>query len=95
MFDDLVRVMERRDDRSRDELPMKVVGRKGRPKVNVETIDSMQRMVNDLRGGRGIAPKGVFRFKTFEEADEWSRAMLVKCSARRFGNPESEEILGS
>lgn len=61
---------------------MKVVGRKGKPKVNVETIDAMQRMVNELRGGRGLAPKGVFRFKTFEEADAWQTKMLVKSLSR-------------
>ena len=31
----------------------------------------MQRMPDILRVGKGMTPRGVFRFKSFEEADEW------------------------
>ena len=57
---------------------MKVIGRKGAPVVNVETIDQMQKMANALRQGRPLVPKGLWRFKTFEEADAW----LIKMMAR-------------
>jgi hypothetical protein len=57
-------------------LPMKVVGRRGKTKVDVITFDPMQRMVNVLRQGCPFVPKGVWRFKSFEEADEWMMKML-------------------
>ncbi|MEO8044181.1 MAG: hypothetical protein ABI674_04690 [Spartobacteria bacterium] len=45
----------------------------------------MQKTANDLRrsfGHGGLCPKGVFRFKSHEEADQWMMEMLAK-SARR------------
>ena len=57
---------------------MKVVGRQGKPKVNALTFDPMQRMVNVLRRGRPFVPKGVWRFKSFEEADKWMMEMLTR-----------------
>jgi hypothetical protein len=57
---------------------IKVVGRRGNPKVDVLTFDSMQRMVNVLREGCPFIPKGVWRFKSFQEADEWTMKMLTR-----------------
>lgn len=31
-----------------------------------------------LNGGRGIFPKGVFRFKTFEEAQAWNKKHIIQ-----------------
>jgi hypothetical protein len=59
-------------------LPMKVVGRRGEPKVDVVTFDPMQKMVQELRGNQPFMPKGVWRFKSFEEADEWKLKMLTR-----------------
>jgi hypothetical protein len=66
-------------------LPIKAVGRQGKSKVDMVTIDSMQRAVNVLRRGKPFLPKGVWRFKSFEEADEWKLKMLTR---RR--SPESQ-----
>ena len=63
-----------------EELPMKVVGRKGQARVDALAIDSMQRMANELRRGRPFIPKGVHRFKTFEEADAWTLRMMTRRS---------------
>lgn len=57
---------------------MKVVGRKGRVRAGLEGADAMQRLLIALRKGRPFMPKGVFRFKTFEEADEWKLKMLTR-----------------
>lgn len=57
---------------------MKVVGRKGRAKVDVVAIDSLQRLANELRRGRPFMPKGVWRFKSFEEADAWKLQMMTR-----------------
>lgn len=62
-----------------EEYAMKVVGRKGRAKVDIVAIDSLQRMANDLRRGRPFMPKGVWRFKSFEEADAWKLQMMTRC----------------
>jgi hypothetical protein len=64
------------------QLPMKVVGRKGRPQVNVVAIDSLQRLANEPRNGRPFMPKGVWRFKTHEEPDAWRMKMLTRRSSR-------------
>jgi len=61
-----------------DRLPMKVLGRKGPPKVDAVAVDAMQKLANALRQGRPLAPKGVWRFKSFEEADEWFLKMMAK-----------------
>jgi hypothetical protein len=58
--------------------PMKVVGRRGEAKVDVITFDSMQKMVNVLRQGCPFVPKGVWRFKSFEETDQWTMNMLTR-----------------
>jgi hypothetical protein len=60
------------------EPPMKVVGRKGKAKADVLKIDGMQRLANSLRGNKPFIPKGVWRFKTFEEADAWSLRMMTR-----------------
>jgi hypothetical protein len=61
-----------------ERLPMKMVGRRGKTKVNVITFDSMQRTVNVLRQGCPFVPKGVWRFKSFEEAEQWTMKMLTR-----------------
>lgn len=60
------------------ELSMKVVGRKGRPKVDAITIDPLQKLANELRKGRPFMPKGVWRFRTYQEADAWKLRMLTR-----------------
>jgi hypothetical protein len=44
-----------------------------------------QKTANQFRkafGHGGLCPKGVFRFNSFEEADEWMTRMLVKRALR-------------
>jgi hypothetical protein len=65
-------------------LNIKIVGRKGTPKVNAVAIDPMQRMVNELRKGRSWIPKGVFRFKSFEEADKWLLEMQTRPASHEY-----------
>ncbi len=63
----------------RNETPdMKVVGRKGRVQTGLVHADAMQRLATELRRGKPFMPKGVFRFKTFEEADAWKLKMLTR-----------------
>ena len=56
---------------------MKVVGGRNLPAPG-ERFDRLQRTAHQLLGG-GVSPKGVFRFKTFEEFNAWK----MKISLRR------------
>ncbi|MFS8085531.1 MAG: hypothetical protein ACMG6H_07860 [Acidobacteriota bacterium] len=55
------------------EPKMKVVGGRNLPS-HWERFDRLQRTAQALLG-RPISPKGVFRFKTFEEFNEWKDAL--------------------
>jgi len=64
-----------------EELPMKVVGRR-RPPANgldlrtsntIEDAREWKRAFNSMP-----IPKGVYRFRTHEEADEWLWKMLTR-----------------
>jgi hypothetical protein len=59
-------------------IQMKVIGRKGKPRIDVTTIDSLQRLANELRKGRPFMPKGFWRFRSHEEADSWKLKMLTR-----------------
>jgi hypothetical protein len=61
-----------------NELPIKVVGRKGEPKVNLETANGFPHLMKTLRGSRPFIPKGVWKFKTCEEADAWTLQMITR-----------------
>jgi hypothetical protein len=61
-----------------DETNMKVIGRKGKPRIDVTTIDSLQKLANELRKGRPFMPKGLWRFRSHEEADSWKLKMLTR-----------------
>ncbi len=59
---------------------MKVVGRQKPPKINLDTMRGLQELVSRLREGKPYIPKGVHRFKSFEEADEWTLRMMTRKS---------------
>ena len=57
---------------------MKVVGRKGSPKVDLNSARGFLKLVARLHQGNVFVPKGVFRFKSFEEADAWTLKMITR-----------------
>lgn len=63
-----------------EETPDKVVGKRRAPRNGFKGALVLQETANDLRKafGHGFVPKGVFRFHTHEEADEWMMRMLVR-----------------
>lgn len=65
-----------------DDISMKVVGRKGQPKGGLAAMDGFFKMVIGLRGTKPFLPKGVYRFKSFEEADAWTLRMMTRRSNR-------------
>lgn len=58
----------------------KTVGRRTAPKDGFKYAMDLQRTANQLMKswGRGICPKGVYRFKSHEEADEWLMKMMTR-----------------
>jgi hypothetical protein len=60
-----------------DNVTMKVVGRKGR-RTGLLATNNLLKLVIDMRGNLPFIPKGVHRFKTFEEAQRWSIQMMAR-----------------
>jgi hypothetical protein len=59
----------------------KTVGRRAELSDPFAYAMGLQRTASKLREltvGRGLCPKGVFKFKTHEEADAWMMKMLVQ-----------------
>ena len=63
-------------------LPMKVVGRKQAAKGGLEAASGFLEMVIALRGDKPFIPKGVHRFKSFEESNAWSIEMMTRPPVR-------------
>ena len=68
----------------------KVVGRRvGRRSFGFEQMDGFAELMNTLRGVDVLRPRGVFRFRSFEEADAWwLESMMAK--PRQAVRPPSE-----
>jgi hypothetical protein len=64
-----------------NELPMRIVGGK-KPRPYWERFDRLQRRANLLLGGLNH-PKGVFRFKTWEEFNEWKMNCRIQNARQR------------
>jgi hypothetical protein len=64
---------------------IKIVGRRQGFDTSPQAAATWLKTINELRGNYGICPRGVYKFKTFEEADQWMLQMLVRSSlaARR------------
>jgi hypothetical protein len=60
---------------------LKVVGRR-KPATGPEATAALLRLVIELRAGRPFIPRGVHRFRSFEEAQEWSVKMMARRSSR-------------
>lgn len=58
-------------------LPMKVVGRR-RWATGLVASAPLLKLALQLRGRRPFLPKGVHRFRSFEESEEWTLRMLAR-----------------
>lgn len=63
-----------------DEKIGKTVGRQREIADSFEYAMGLQKIASQLlrATGRGLCPKGVFKFKTHEEADAWMLRMLAR-----------------
>jgi hypothetical protein len=59
------------------ELPMKVVGRR-RWRSGLVAMAPLLRLTLQLRGDKPFLPRGVHRFRSFEESEEWTLRMLTR-----------------
>lgn len=52
---------------------MKIIGRRetGICRNGLAACDGFLKLVRDLRKDKPFAPKGLYRFRTFEESDQW------------------------
>ena len=48
----------------------------------VEANDGFFRLVLSLRGNKPFIPRGVYRFKTFQESEAWMIQMMARTSNR-------------
>lgn len=48
----------------------------------IQDISILQRTINRLRGG-DLVPRGVYRFRSHEEADAWMMRQMASTHARR------------
>ena len=60
------------------EYRMKIVGRRRPCSGGFEQTDNLLRLVIEFRGDKPFIPKGVYRFKSFEEAEEWTWKMITR-----------------
>lgn len=70
-YDHRMSVSKQDRNESWDDVPVKVVGRRIKGAVDLKSAEPFLRMSTD----RGLSfsgyPKGVFRFRSHEEANEW------------------------
>jgi len=75
--------MDAMDDqcqRSADEHTTKVIGRRRVPQPGLARAAPLLELVVGLRGKRPFIPRGVHRFSSFEESQEWSLKMMARSS---------------
>ena len=56
---------------------MKIVGQR-RSRGAWPDADRLMRTVITLRGSKPFMPKGVYRFRSFEEAQQWAVRMMAR-----------------
>lgn len=57
---------------------MKILGRRQPPTGGISAARNLQRTLRDLHADRPFVPRGVYRFKTHEESQEWLMKMLTR-----------------
>ena len=59
---------------------MKVVSKRVPGAHVLDDVARLQRTLNRLRG-RGLVPRGLYRFSSFEEADRWMMSQIAHSAA--------------
>jgi hypothetical protein len=61
----------------------KTVGRRQVAAATLEDANRLHRTAWAMRGTKTLVPRGLYRFKTFEEADQWMIRMMARTHARQ------------
>jgi len=60
------------------EFSIKIVGKRKPAQSTLENFDALQKLALALRKNKPSHPRGVFKFKTFEEKERWDRTMMSR-----------------
>ena len=72
----------RSGSRAPQQMTMKVVGRRQTGLATPEDTDQLLRTAWAIRGTDKLVPRGLYRFRSFEEADEWMTRMMARTYVR-------------
>lgn len=61
---------------------IRIVGRRKPPSGGLLAAAPLLALVVRLRGDKPFVPRGVHRFTSFEESNEWSMRMMTRRSSR-------------
>ena len=64
-----------------EQLPMKRISRRPEGEDALRDAEILQRTLNRLRGP-ALVPRGLYRFSTHEEADQWMLREMARTHAR-------------
>lgn len=56
----------------------KTIGTRKTNTGSLEKSNNLFELVIDLRGDKPFHPRGLFKFKTFKEKEEWSRKLMKR-----------------
>ena len=70
---------------------MRTVGKRRQDGSALGDQGRLARTAALLRGAAGIVPRGLYRFRTFEEADAWMIRAMARTHALRSRKSEGED----
>jgi hypothetical protein len=65
---------------------VKVIGKRKKTQSGLLAVNNLLKLVIQLRGNRPFIPKGLYRFKSFEESQEWTLKMMTRRSSQDHRN---------
>ncbi len=60
-----------------EKLSQKRIGKRKGWNSSPEEADRWLKTVHQLRGGMGVCKRGLYKFRTFEEADQWMGMVIL------------------
>ncbi len=67
------------NNRNWDDVPAKIVGKRRTDEVESKAGYQLQELANHLSQSRVTWPKGVFRFRSHEQAEKWwTEKMIIR-----------------
>ena len=57
---------------------IKILGKRKPSSGGLQATDNLLKLVIKLRGNKRFVPKGLYRFKTFKEKEEWEKKIITR-----------------